>query len=358
VRSRLCLNAIVRNEAAIIERCLDAVAPYVDAWVIGDTGSTDDTPERIERLFAARAIPGELHRFEFVDFEQARNRALDLARATALPFDYLLFVDADMELVVEDAAFRERLSAAAYAVRQVNEIAYFNTRLVRRDVPARYVGATHEYLEVDPPAVRLDGLWFRDHACGANRVDKFERDIRLLTRSLAGEPGNARNVFYLAQSQRDAGHLAAARETYLRRVALGGWAEEAWYARYQVARLDERLGAPLAGVIASYLDAYRMRPARAEPLVELARIHREREDWPQALLYARAALAVPVPDDLLFVDVATYAWRALDELAIAAWYAGAHDEGRRAAERLLAEGRFPASERPRIERNLGYYAGA
>jgi len=50
-----------------------------------------------------------------------------------------------------------------------------------------------------------------------------------------------------------------------------------------------------------------------------------------------------------------YAWRALDELSIAAWHAGARDEGRRAAERLVAEKRFPPSERERIEKNLTWY---
>lgn len=53
----LCLNMIVRNEAANIERCLASVAPVIGAWVIGDTGSTDTTPELIQRFFAARGIP-------------------------------------------------------------------------------------------------------------------------------------------------------------------------------------------------------------------------------------------------------------------------------------------------------------
>jgi len=75
-------------------------------------------------------------------------------------------------------------------------------------------------------------------------------------------------------------------------------------------------------------------------------------------LRARAtahAAALPRPREGLFVDEACYAWRALDELAISAWYVGAHEEGRRATERLLAECRFPAAERARIEANLATY---
>ena len=37
---RICLNMIVKNEAPVIERCLASVRPWVDYWVIVDTGST------------------------------------------------------------------------------------------------------------------------------------------------------------------------------------------------------------------------------------------------------------------------------------------------------------------------------
>ena len=43
-----------------------------------------------------------------------------------------------------------------------------------------------------------------------------------------------------------------------------------------------------------------------------------------------------------------YAWRALDELGTAAYYVGAFAEGRRAIERMLAEGNMPPSERARV----------
>lgn len=49
-------------------------------------------------------------------------------------------------------------------------------------------------------------------------------------------------------------------------------------------------------------------------------------------------------------------WRALDVLAIDAWHGGTRDAERVAAERLVAEQRFPAAERERIERNRAWYA--
>ena len=39
---------IVKNESAVIKRCLDSVKEIIDYWVIIDTGSTDDTKEIIQ----------------------------------------------------------------------------------------------------------------------------------------------------------------------------------------------------------------------------------------------------------------------------------------------------------------------
>ena len=104
---------IVRDEGAIIERCLDAIAPQLDWWVVVDTGSRDDTRERVRAAFARAGVGGELHELPFVDFSTTRNAALDLARASDGVFDYLLLADADMLLEVADPAFRDELARQA-----------------------------------------------------------------------------------------------------------------------------------------------------------------------------------------------------------------------------------------------------
>ena len=81
----LCLNMIVRNEMANLPRCLGAVAGHIDCWVIGDTGSTDGTQAFIRAFFAERGLPGELHSFPFVNFEQARNAGAAPGRRRGVP---------------------------------------------------------------------------------------------------------------------------------------------------------------------------------------------------------------------------------------------------------------------------------
>ncbi len=79
------LNMIVKNGAAGLARCLTSVAPFIDRIVIGDTGSTDATPD-IARQFGA-----ELLRLPWEDdFARARNRVLAYRRC-----DWILVLDAD-----------------------------------------------------------------------------------------------------------------------------------------------------------------------------------------------------------------------------------------------------------------------
>lgn len=351
---------IVRDEGAIIERCLDAIAPQLDWWVVVDTGSRDDTRERVRAAFARAGVGGELHELPFVDFSTTRNAALDLARASDGVFDYLLLADADMLLEVADPAFRERLSAPAYRVRQHNAISYWNTRLLRRDVPARYVGATHEYLAVEGDVARLDAIAFADRADGANRAGKFERDIALLAPAVERDPADTRSLFYLAQSYRDAGRLVEARDTYARRAEAGGWDEEAWYALWQHARCCLALG-DAVGFVDGCLSAYEARPARAEPIAELARFYRERGQNETAMLWVEAGRRIPYPaGDLLFVDEAVYRHAFIHETSIAGWYSKLperREAARVAALDLQIARDAPAALRHAARRNAVHYAG-
>jgi glycosyltransferase involved in cell wall biosynthesis len=349
---------IVRDEAAIIERCLRSVAPWIDAYAVHDTGSVDGTPEVVTELFAAHGVPGRVTHGTFEDFAQARNDALDAAIAAApSDIDYLLLCDADMELVVQDAGFRERLTADAYVVEQRAEnLTYGNLRLVRRDVPARYRGLTHEFLDLGGRTPeRLRGAWFVDHAEGSSRDVKLERDLALLERGLSEEPHDTRYAFYLAQTLRDLGRHREALAAYERRAAMGGWPEEVWYSLFQVALLRERLGEDDRSVVTAFLTAFEHRPTRAETLVELSRYLREhggRHDL--AHVFATRAAELPLTDDVLFVTPGSYLWRARDELSVTSYWVGRFAESAALAEALLADPNLPPEERERVRKNLAF----
>ncbi len=88
----LTLNMIVKNEAPNIERCLESVAPFIDYYVICDTGSTDNTKEVIKNFFEKKGIPGEILDHEWKHFGHNRTLALKACHGKT---KWALMIDAD-----------------------------------------------------------------------------------------------------------------------------------------------------------------------------------------------------------------------------------------------------------------------
>jgi tetratricopeptide (TPR) repeat protein len=262
-----------------------------------------------------------------------------------------------MELVVEDKRFRERLEEPGYLLLQRADsgVAYWNTRLIRRNVRARYYGVTHAYIDVPGGERRLEGAWYKDHTNASNRVGKFEGDIEFLSAALEQDPENRRYWFYLAQSYRDAGRTAEAAQAYAKRAEMGGFDEEAWNALLQEARCLRTLGDE-GGFVRQALAAFNMRPQRAEPLYDLARFYREKGRHKEGYEIVKRAVATgagpsgKAPDGL-FVEPWIYEYGLLDEFAVNAYWAGAYQDCLDACERILRERRYPEADRPRIEAN-------
>ena len=351
----LCLNMIVKNEVANLERCLRSVVDNITCWVIADTGSSDGTQDLIRSFFEARGVPGELHSIPFENFGQARNEALDLARASPLRFDYLLLADADMELTVDDPNFARHLTADAYQLHQDSGVAYWNTRLLRRDAQARYVGVTHEYLDIRGGETRqLDGVAYIDHASGANRAGKFARDAALLSAALETETDSglrARYTFYLANSLRDDGDRAGALKYFLERARLGHWPEEVFVSLLNAAEIKNALGHPIEEVLATYAEATAACPTRAEAYHGAARLCRNNARHEQGYQFAAQGLTIPLPRAGLFVSGWIYSYGLLDELAVTAYWTSRYDECIAACDRLLAEPSLPKDQHPRVLQN-------
>jgi tetratricopeptide (TPR) repeat protein len=357
---RVCLSMIVRDEAAVIERCLRSVKPYVDAWAIVDTGSADGTQERIRALMAG--LPGALIERPWVDFATNRNEALELARRHG---DYALVIDADEVFEAQPGFAWGALGEPGYLLEFAYGVfRYPRLALARLDAGWRWQGVLHETL-VAPGANAtkvIAGAQIRVHSDGVRSrlplAEKFARDVEVLQRALQDEPDNARYAFYLAQSLRDAGRFDEAIAAYERRAAMGGWHEEVYYSRLQAAVLKERADKPYGDVLAAYFDAIECDPSRAEAYCDLARHLRRHGRHRLARQFAQIASTRPPPPGALIVDSTVYEWRARDELAVAEHNLGNARESVRLWRTLLDEGRLPAPERERIERNLAAVAAA
>ena len=326
----IALAMIVRNESAVIERCLTSVLPLIDSWVICDTGSTDGTPDLIRSTLDG--LPGKLHERPWVDFGHNRTELMELARGAA---DFLLLVDADMT-VVQRAPLRE-LTADAYLLRESGPLDSAVVRLVRGDSDWRYEGATHEYIAAEGQyrIEELDELLIEHHAEVPARRDKLLRDVALLKRDLARPEAMRRALFYLGQTFRDLGRPDLAADYYRQRVEAGGSSEEVFYANFQEGVL--RLESDFEAAVAILLEAWEKRPTRAEPLFELARAYRLREYPAVAHMFASRGLRIEYPDDVLLVHRHVYEWGLRLERALAASDLGRLEEARADLLALLRE---------------------
>lgn len=229
---------IVRDEARILERCLESADQVCDRAVILDTGSTDGTAE------LAEACGAVVHHAGWQGFGKARTEAVRIGFEES-GADYLLMLDADMTLQVEDRFHVETLTAPAYylGVEDGGE-GYRLPLLLRNNRSWRFVGDTHEYLDYIGPD-RLDSLRVIHHCDGSRRPRKLIDDLALLEAAYAREPADPRTLFYLANTLRDLGRPQEALPFYRARALAGGWQAEAALAALQAIRIEAGIFDPV-----------------------------------------------------------------------------------------------------------------
>lgn len=351
---KVCLNMIVKNESKVIERCLASAKPLIDYWVIVDTGSSDHTQEIIKNFM--KDIPGELHERPWVNFEHNRNEAFNLAKDKA---EYLLFIDADDQFEISPDFVRPELNKDGYFLKiNYGGSTYSRPQLVRTDMDWHWGGVVHEALvsHLAYDTGNLEGVSMRIIGGGDRSRDpkKFEKDAKLLEKALKKDPTNTRNLFYLAQSYRDAGKPKLALKHYEKRVAKGGWNQEVFWSLYQIALLQEELKMPEEVVTKSYLKAFNYRPVRAEPLHRLASYYRLKENYLMGYLISQYALTIKQPDDPLFVESWMYDYGILLEHSICAYWIDKHSEALQSSMQILAIKDLPDAVRECVNNNLRF----
>lgn len=271
---------IVKNESKIITRMLKSVLPIIDFYCICDTGSTDNTIEVITDFFNENKITGKITQEPFKDF--GYNRTFSLQQCSDIAAEYLLLMDADMILETKNtniAEFKKSLTLDAYCLFQgTDDFYYKNIRVIKNNSQITYWGVTHEYVKLPPGSkegnIEKSVLFINDVGDGGAKLDKFERDIRLLKQGLEELPNDVRYTFYLANSYRDSGQYENAIETYKKRIELGGWIEEVWHSYYSIGNCYRNMN-DMPNAIFYWMKAYEKIPDRIENLYEIIKYFRE-----------------------------------------------------------------------------------
>ena len=362
---------IVKNETHVIERCLRSAAPFIDRYDITDTGSTDGTQDLIRKIMEELGVPGEVHQSDWKGFGDhagkmgSRTEALQNARKSGM--DYAWMIDADDSLESGELVLPPNASADAYSLKiSRGDFVWWRNQIFKLESDWHYVGVLHEYAHCQgkeqPRIEKLIGnysLTARTEGArnvGITPTEKYSRDAEVLEEALKEEPDNHRYVFYLAQSYFDSQQWEKSKEAYQRRVDAGGWPEEVFYSQYRIAIITGIQNKPIPEIAHEFLKAFNLKPNRAEPLYNLARIYRMNGMPAAAFTYARMGLEIPYPEnDILFIQDEVYRYGILDEVGASAFYAGKPHVGYAACKKLLDENLLPPNEVGRVKQNLQSY---
>lgn len=386
---KFCLVMIVKNEAAIMERCLRSVAAVgVTHYSIADTGSTDGTPEVIRRVAEELGMTGEVHHVAWESFGQARTEAYRLARGKA---EWLITLDADHVLEGSLDNFAAACEAAPHVdiwlcwrVIAENGRRFRTSTIVRGDLEWHYLspemhevldhcGRRQGFFDDLTEVVYFDGARHRNLRKHRDDALVIERtmgrgDARyqlwrlLVALLLLVAPGSAarrwaeesmvtrlltvggttRQLFYAGQTWAADGNWGRAARFYAARFMAGdgGMPEERWNAAMMLGacQLSQNEN-PLAW----WLTAYETRPGRNEPVILAAEwmIRQRMFHSAYALLMGCELAEVPPVTDILLIQPECYSWKPITLLAAAC--AGT-DRGE--AAKLLLEGALAKDDLP------------
>lgn len=191
----LCM--IVKNEEAVLERCLESAAGLVDEIIIADTGSDDKTKE------IAKKYTDQVFDFPWCDdFAAARNFAF--AQGSG---DYLFWLDADDVITEKDQILflqeKKGLDENPYMVMMPYHVAfdekgnptfsYQRERLVKRSAGFLWQGRIHEVI---PP--RGSVQQWKAAVCHRKMAQKDpDRNLKIFQDMIRqGEPLDPRQQYY------------------------------------------------------------------------------------------------------------------------------------------------------------------
>jgi glycosyltransferase involved in cell wall biosynthesis len=194
---KLSVAMIVKNESAMLERCLNSVKD-ADEIIVVDTGSEDNTVE-IAKKFTDKVYTD----YKWEDnFAKARNHAI--SKCTG---DWILSIDADdileeggiakIRKVIE--AHPEQFCFNVQFVTEGGEATHSIPYLYKNCKEVYFCGAAHNYLSI-PASIHSNVKITYGHS-PAHKKDP-DRTLRILKKAVDENMSKPREMFYLAREYR------------------------------------------------------------------------------------------------------------------------------------------------------------
>jgi glycosyltransferase involved in cell wall biosynthesis len=332
----ICLNMIVRNESKTLPRLFATLRGVVDYFVISDTGSTDDTIKVIRALSQQYKIPGIITEHPWVDF--AHNRSIALSEAIQANIagkhtcKWLMFIDADEELVITDEQWKQKLEEGKsyFVYKKVHGYAFKHLFLVWHPGQQwHWEGPIHNYLVNDVKKhekVHTQMLHIIYHEFEGAKSHPFKdskeknlEDIRLLRIELDDTKINADNIhrfFQLAFTYKNVGDIPAA-VGYMEQVAYfeSTPASTKYSALVFIAKYLIREKAQTARILSYLEDAVKIDESRKEAYYYRAVLYRREGKLEEAGAILEKAESIDFTDrGYILIEEDIYNWKIKYEL--------------------------------------------
>ena len=244
----ITLVMIVKNESKIITRLLNSCVKVIDNICICDTGSTDDTINKIESWAKNKNVKCKVPVEKFVNFSYSRTFSYVLGRHHFPESDYYLLLDADMVLEVLPGFDKRQLKEPAYMIEQVSSTdRYWNIRIIcnaskqNNNSKWKCIGVTHEYWSATTNVNIGEFHYLRidDREDGGAKADKYIRDEKLFkiefAKGISDVGLKTRYFYYLGQTMQCQRKWEEAINYYrLRSEVPNSFEEEGWYAVFRI----------------------------------------------------------------------------------------------------------------------------
>lgn len=326
----LVVVIMVKDEEQVIRQTLqmycaaDPLGQYIGYYVY-DTGpdSWSPTMEKAQELFKEYHVPYAIAQEPFVDFATSRNKGLRAAEKHFPHATFMLMPDAewyinDVSSLIQFCqihAHEEHITS--YMMRIIStSLDFYTPRLIRAHKNICFEGVVHEVIKSNEKGTMMgpQGVHFEypEQPAGLKKSQqRWYRDRDMLLKEYIRNPLDPRNTFYLAQTYDCLNEFENAYYYYVKRTQLTGFVEEDYMAHYRLGVLSERMQLQNMNydwtcALRHYLDAFMLRPNRAEPLVRIAAYYINRNMHNLAFLYAYMACQIPYPTDVLFLEKELY----------------------------------------------------
>jgi glycosyltransferase involved in cell wall biosynthesis len=399
---KIVLNAMVKNEAAVIERMLESTYKHIDYWVIQDNGSTDGTQDIIKNFFESKKIPGILYYEPWQYPGYNRNHTLQHCLQSNHGCDYVLRMDADEILEVDDNFDWNSIKNhdAWNVVARSGNYDYYRMWLWKASLPWYFADdKRHETIHMKdnaPYSVGMLSAGFRHVLLPGGVtwenpfkffIDALELENQVVTKQNCKD---LYHLFYVGKSYNDtvntstfpfkldhAKEIVRRATFYFEQYIKSQFpnypninlyksqpkAEYVYYGLYLIGNMNETVG-NIDTALEYWKKAYTFDPIRNEAILRLCEHYLNRvDDIPNLYIYANIGVRnqYPFPDKrVVWVEKDAYAdtgWKILDHFAVAAYHMGYYNESRDACELLLSEKYktiLPVEHTNRIAENLRY----